>query len=194
MKTLTAASKSEKKSFLQNLFNNQKGMNIVGQGGKIIMFTLPALIGAILVDIYLPQVAALPQALRFLQPLGYVLLLPGLLLWGTAIVQLFTLFPKGKLVTSGAYRVVRNPIYSSATFFLLPAVSLLTFTWVYFVASIFLYAGVMIFIGVEERKLTQAVGQEYVDYTHRVDRLIPFKKPRLQTGFSPSHPTGTGIQ
>ena len=85
-------------------------------------------------------------------------------------------FSKGKLVTTGAYGVVRNPIYSSVTFFILPAVALLTLTWVYFVPAVFLYAGVMIFIGEEEQQLTKAFGKEYEDYLVRVDWLVPFKK------------------
>jgi len=160
-----------------NILKEQHGMNIVGQGGKIILFTLPSLIGAILVHTYLPPIAALPASLSFIQPVGYILLVPGVILWGTAVVQLLTGFPKGKLVTTGAYGVVRNPIYSSATFFILPAVALLTLTWVYFVASAFLYVGVMIFIGTEEKQLTQAFGKQYEDYLARVDRLVPFKKP-----------------
>ena len=94
-----------------------------------------------------------------------------------AVFQLLTGFSKGKLVTTGAYGVVRNPIYSSVTFFILSAVALITLTWVYFIPSIFLYAGVMIFIGVEEMQLTQAFGKEYIDYMARVDRLVPYKKP-----------------
>jgi protein-S-isoprenylcysteine O-methyltransferase Ste14 len=86
-------------------------------------------------------------------------------------------FPKGKLVTTGAYGVVRNPIYSSVTFFVLPAVSLITLTWVYFVPAVFLYSGVMIFIGVEEKQLILAFGKEYEDYLARVDRMVPFKRP-----------------
>ena len=43
-----------------SIFSKQHGMNIVGQGGKIILFMLPALVAAILVHRYLPQVAALP--------------------------------------------------------------------------------------------------------------------------------------
>ena len=93
------------------------------------------------------------------------------------MVQLLTGFPKGKLVTTGAYGVVRNPIYSSVTFFVLPAVTMITLTWVYLVPAVFLYAGVMIFIRTEEKQLTQAFGQAYTDYTARVDRLIPLKKP-----------------
>lgn len=160
-----------------NIFRTQNGMNIVGQGGKIILFTLPSLIAAILTHTYLPHVAALPEQLGFIKPVGYLWLLPGLLLWGAAVIQLLVGFSDGKLVTTGAYGVVRNPIYSSVTFFVLPAVTLLTQTWVYLVVSIFLYAGVMIFIGVEEKQLTQAFGKDYENYLTRVDRLIPLRKP-----------------
>jgi protein-S-isoprenylcysteine O-methyltransferase Ste14 len=160
-----------------NVIKNQHGMNIVGQGGKIILFVLPSLAAAILANVYFPQFASFPEQIRFLHPVGYIVLIPGLLLWGTALVQLLTDFPKGKLVTRGAYGIVRNPIYSSATFFLLPAVSLLTFTWVYLAVSAFLYTGVMIFIGTEEKQLSQVFGKAYQDYLRKVDRLVPFKKP-----------------
>ncbi len=160
-----------------NIFRKQNGMNIVGQGGKIILFMLPSLIVVIGVHLYLPQIAALPASLSFIKPVGYVLLLLGLSLWGVAVIQLLTGFSKGELVTTGAYGVVRNPIYSSVTFFILPAIALLTLTWVYFVPSVFLYVGVMIFIGEEEEQLTRAFGKEYEDYMARVDRLVPFRKP-----------------
>ncbi len=160
-----------------NIFKKQNGMNIVGQGGKIILFVLPSLIAAIAVHLYLPQIAALPKSISFIEPVGYLLLFPGLILWGTAVLQLIMGFSKGKLVTTGAYGVVRNPIYSSVTFFIRPAIALLTLTWVYFVPSVFLYVGVMIFIGTEEEQLMQAFGKEYEDYVARVDRLVPFRKP-----------------
>ncbi len=160
-----------------NILRKQNEMNIVGQGGKIILFTLPSVVAAVLVHTVRPQSAALPHSLGFIRPLGYVLLLLGLILWSAAVIQLLTGFSKGKLVTTGAYGIVRNPIYSSATFFILPAVALLTLTWVYFVPSVFLAAGVLIFIGTEEEQLTRAFGQEYIDYMARVDRLVPFRKP-----------------
>jgi len=160
-----------------NVLRRQNGMDIIGQGGKIILFMLPSLIAAIWVQTSLPRVAALPESLDFIRPAGYGVLLLGLTLWGTALVQLLTGFSKGKLVTTGAYGVVRNPMYASATFFILPAVALLTMSWVYLVPAVFLYVGVLIFIGPEEKQLTKAFGRAYEDYLFRVDRLIPFKKP-----------------
>jgi protein-S-isoprenylcysteine O-methyltransferase Ste14 len=161
-----------------NILKKKNGMNIVGQGGKIILFMLPSLIAAIGVHKYLPDVAALPESIRFIKPMGYLLLLLGLILWGSAVTQLLMGFSKGRLVTTGAYGVVRNPIYSSVTFFILPAVALMTLTRVYFIVSVFLYVGVMIFIGTEERQLTKAFGREYLDYLTKVDRLVPLKRPR----------------
>lgn len=160
-----------------NILKKQNGMTIIGQGGKIILFMLPSLIAAILVHAYLPQIAALPESISFIKPVGYLLLPLGLILWASAVIQLLAGFSKGKLVTTGAYGVVRNPIYCSATFFILPAIALMTLTWVYFVPSVFLYVGVMIFIGEEEQQLTAAFGKEYEDYLTRVDRLVPLKKP-----------------
>jgi protein-S-isoprenylcysteine O-methyltransferase Ste14 len=162
---------------MSNILKKQNGMNIIGQGGKIILFMLPSLIAAIWVHTSLPGIAALPGSLSFIKPVGYLFLLLGLVLWGTALIQLLTGFSKGKLVTTGAYGVVRNPLYSSATFLILPAVALLTLTWVYFIPAVFLYGGVVVFIGQEEKQLTKAFGPEYEEYMGRVDRLIPLKKP-----------------
>ena len=156
----------------------QNGKSMVGQGRKIMFFALPSLIAAIGVHISWPQIAALPTSLSFLRPVGYVLFVVGLIFSGIARVQLRKGFSQGKLVTSGVYSIVRNPIYSSMTFFILPAIALTTLTWVYLVVSIFVYTGVVIFVGKEEEQLAKAFGQEYEDYQARVDRLIPFKKPR----------------
>jgi len=160
-----------------NILRKQNGMSIIGQGGKIILFMLPSLVAAVLVHLYFPQVASLPVSVQFIRPAGFVLLIPGLVLWAAAVTQLLTGFSQGDLVTTGAYGIVRNPIYSSVTFFILPGISLISLAWVYFVPAIFLYVGVMIFIGTEEKQLSQAFGKEYEDYMARVDRMIPFKKP-----------------
>jgi len=159
------------------VFRRQHGMDIVGQGGKIILFTLPSLAVALWLHRYHPDIAALPASIRFWRPVGYVLLPMGLALWATAVVQLLVGFSGGRLVTAGAYGIVRNPIYSSMTFFVLPAVTLLTGTWVYLIVSAFLYVGVTVFIRREEDQLGRAFGIEYTDYTARVDRLIPFRRP-----------------
>ncbi len=159
-----------------NLFGAPNGMNIVGQGGKIILFTLPFALAAIMVHFYLPGVASFPDELKFLHVAGYILLFPGIFLWISGVVQLLIGFPKGKLITTGAYRLCRNPIYASMILFILPSISFLTLTWVYLVLALFLYIGVVIFIKKEETHLKEVFGTDYINYRAKVARIAPFIK------------------
>jgi len=164
---------------MPKIFKSMNGMNIIGQGGKIMLSAFPFLIGAVAIHISAPQLASLPAALDFVKPVGYILMLPGTVLWLTAVVQLLIEFPKGKLITTGAYGVCRNPIYSSFILFILPGISILTFTWVYFAAAAFLFVAVLIFIGKEERQLESVFGEAYANYRSRVDRILPFVRPLM---------------
>ena len=165
---------------MPNMFVSKNGMNIIGQGGKIMLAAFPFIIAAVAIHISASQVASLPAAMDFVKPVGYILLFPGVALWITAVVQLLIEFPKGKLITTGAYGVCRNPIYSSFIVFILPGISILTFTWVYLVAAAILLVSVLVFIGKEENQLTSVFGEEYTNYKSRVDRVLPFVKPLLR--------------
>jgi protein-S-isoprenylcysteine O-methyltransferase Ste14 len=160
-----------------NLFKAPNGMNIIGQGGKIILSTIPFAIAAVLIHLYLPQAVSLPSVLSIIHPAGYVLLILGFGLWLCGVIQLITLFPKGKLITNGAYGVCRNPIYSSMILFVLPAISLLTLTWIYLALALILYFWVVFFIREEEIRLQKVFGEEYSNYKANVSRVIPFVKP-----------------
>jgi protein-S-isoprenylcysteine O-methyltransferase Ste14 len=138
-------------------------------------FMLPSLLTAIVIHRYFPPIAALPHGLSLIKPVGYLLLLPGPLLWVSGVLQSLAGCPKDRRFTTGAYGIVRNPIYSRVTVFILPAIAFVTLTWVYFVPAVFLYAGMMRFIGEGEKQLTRAFGKEYEAYVARVDRLIPFR-------------------
>jgi protein-S-isoprenylcysteine O-methyltransferase Ste14 len=160
------------------IFKRQNGLTIVGQGGKIILFSLPFIFGAIAMHNYFPEIAVLKIQSFLFAPLAYIFMVCGILLWGTAMFQLLTAFSKNVLVTSGAYGIVRNPIYASVILLIMPSVFFLTLAWPYLIVSIAMFVGVTIFIKNEEEKLKIAFGKDYVQYLKRVDRLIPFVKPR----------------
>jgi protein-S-isoprenylcysteine O-methyltransferase Ste14 len=159
------------------LIKADNGMNIFGQGIWIMLFTLPAAAGAMVVHFYLPDLVEIPLPRNILTLLGLALVLPGFVLWLTAVVQLLIGFPRGKLVNTGAYGVCRNPIYSSFGLFILPGMSLMSGTWVYLTVAAVLCLDVWIFIRKEEQDLLRVFGDEYRSYTSRVHRLIPFVKP-----------------
>ena len=159
------------------LIRAENGMDIFGQGIRIILFTLPAIAAAVAAHQWAPDLAKLPLPCSLATPLGAALVLLGLAMWGTAVVQLLIGFPRGRLVSTGAYGVCRNPIYGSVAFFVLPGLSLMSGTWVYLGVAAVLCLGVAIFIRKEERDLLRVFGDEYRQYTARVHRILPFVKP-----------------
>jgi protein-S-isoprenylcysteine O-methyltransferase Ste14 len=151
-------------------------MTLVGQGGRILLVTAPALLAAVLAHLRAPGLVRLPIPGAVLTPIGVALMASGLVLWGAAVAQLLVGFPKGRLVTSGAYGVVRNPIYASVGLLVLPGLALVTATWGYLVPAATLCVAVEAFIGAEERDLLRVFGDEYRRYTERVPRLLPFAR------------------
>jgi protein-S-isoprenylcysteine O-methyltransferase Ste14 len=159
------------------LFKADNGMDIGGQGPKIMRFAFPSAVAAVLLQFFMPNVAQLPIDTPILKFLGIGFLFAGAALWLPAIVQLLAGFPKGKLVKTGVYAVCRNPMYSSFALFLLPGISFVTGTWVYLVVAIFIGWGISRYIRPEEEKLKQVFGAEYETYMASVSRIIPFVKP-----------------
>jgi protein-S-isoprenylcysteine O-methyltransferase Ste14 len=152
------------------------GMNIVGQGMKIMLFAAPFVAIAVWLSLKMPDVVRIPGAAQYRTVAGLIFLVPGLALWLSAVMQLLIGFPQGKLVTSGAYGVCRNPIYSSFALFIIPGLSLIFGIWSYLLISAALYIGVVILIRKEEEILTRIFGDQYKAYKSKVNRMIPFMK------------------
>lgn len=158
------------------IFFADNGMNIVGQGMKIMLLAVPFAAIAFWLAIKMPDVVRIPGPGNYRIIAGLVFLVPGLALWLSAVTQLLIGFPQGKLVTAGAYGVCRNPIYSSFALFLIPGLSLIFGTWSYLFISVALYIGVVSFIRKEEEQLTRIFGDQYKAYKSKVNRMIPFMK------------------
>lgn len=162
---------------ISRLLRAENGMNIVGQGGRILLLTAPVLAAAVAIRGLAPGLVRLPIAQGFLTPIGAVLFLAGVALWAAAVAQLVAGFAQGRLVTTGAYGICRNPIYASVSLLALPGLSLLLGTWAYLVPAAALWLGVRLFIPAEERDLRRVFGEEYVRYTERVHRFLPWVRP-----------------
>ncbi len=161
----------------RRLVRADNGMDVFGQGIRIMLFTSVFAAVAIALHLGAPGLVRLPLPRTALVALGVALLVPGAMLWAAGLVQLLVAFSRGKLVTSGAYAVCRNPIYASFGLFVLPGLSFLAGTWVYLAVAAALCLGVRIFIPAEERDLLRVFGDEYRRYTARVHRLLPFVRP-----------------
>ncbi|MEP6923546.1 MAG: isoprenylcysteine carboxylmethyltransferase family protein [Pyrinomonadaceae bacterium] len=81
-----------------------------------------------------------------------------------------------KLITSGVYRIVRNPIYT-AMFGMLLATGIAFSHWIVLLIAVVVFLiGARIRITAEEKLLRAAFPAEYDEFAGRVPALIPFVK------------------
>ena len=76
--------------------------------------------------------------------------------------------PRGELITTGPYAVVKHPLYSSVGLLVLPAVGVLLGTWLGAVIGVAVYVGSRLFAPAEEAQLRQQFGSEWDAYTRSV--------------------------
>jgi protein-S-isoprenylcysteine O-methyltransferase Ste14 len=111
---------------------------------------------------------------------GVFLLLASLLSWAStrALGRHWRLDaglnPDHQLVTSGPYRLVRHPIYTSMLCDALGTGFMITPLWVLPVAVAVYLAGTEIRVRSEERLLASRFGEAFRDYQRRVPAYIPF--------------------
>jgi protein-S-isoprenylcysteine O-methyltransferase Ste14 len=129
----------------------------------------------VVLDLVAP-VDFLPKAVSL--AVGIPLLIAGLGFWGWGMASLMKLGespdpfkPTGRLLTGGALRISRNPIYTGGTIGLL-GLALLLDTATGVAVVVVLGLGAHNLVRAEERYLDAKFGEEYREYQSRVRRWI----------------------
>ncbi len=113
--------------------------------------------------------------------IGIALILLGVALRWYAIWMLGSYFTRDvavsadqKVVQTGPYRFIRHPAYSG-TFLTMLGVGLAMTNWASLVALLLcVFSGHMYRVSVEEKALSQTIGQPYREYMQRTKRFIPW--------------------
>lgn len=113
-----------------------------------------------------------------MRTLGIFLIACGAYLWYAAVIKakIDDGIVKNKLVITGVYGWVRNPIYAAFLFFCTGA--LLIYGNICLLVLPFVYWGFLTVLmkHTEEKWLTELYGEEYAEYSRRVNRCIPWKR------------------
>ena len=121
-----------------------------------------------------PQVHPLPNPGRFFELLGIV----GVLLCAASLRRSLTALPipkeEGKLSTTGLYKYVRHPMYSSVLLLAL-GIALRSGSGIKYLLAICLYVLFHLKSVYEERYLRLKY-PEYAEYSTQIPRFIPFTK------------------
>lgn len=88
--------------------------------------------------------------------------------------KLFEMVIENKLITTGVYGIVRNPVYSAVLLMCTGAICMAN-NLVLFLIPVICWIYMTIFLKLTEEKwLAHLYGQEYIEYCKRVNRCIPW--------------------
>ena len=108
--------------------------------------------------------------------LGVALIVAGAALWVYAVLisKIDGGIKENRLVTGGAYALVRNPIYSAAMIVCTGVIFIIGNAW-FFILPLFYWLFMTVLMkATEEKWLKNLYGKEYDDYCKRVNRCWPW--------------------
>ena len=119
--------------------------------------------------------------------LGVLLILSGIALWiyAVPISKIDDGIKENRLVTAGAYALVRNPIYSAAMIACTGVILIIGNAWFFPLPFLYWLFMTLLMKGTEEKWLKDLYGQEYEDYCRRVNRCWPWPSKEANHGKIP---------
>ena len=147
-------------------------MDLVGSGHKIALFTLPFAVAAVMVDLVDPEFFGIGSPSAALRIASVVILVVGVFTWARSVALILTKIPRGELITTGPYAVVKHPLYTAVALLVLPWLGFLFGTWLWALVGIALYVGSRLFAPEEEAELAERFGERWERYSRSV--LIPW--------------------
>jgi protein-S-isoprenylcysteine O-methyltransferase Ste14 len=149
-------------------------LNFFGVGPKIGRITLPFLAITIALTIIFPDLFTFGESVRkpFLVA-GIILVAIALVFYFTTLRLMLPGIKSNRLVTTGSYRLCRNPLYSALLLFFIPGLGLLLNSWIILTATIVGYIVFRKYIHEEDQLLERLFGDEYRDYREKTSMIFP---------------------
>jgi len=137
---------------------------LVGSGDRIGLFTLPFLLAGVALNVAFPAAFAVGGPPPLLAWVSVVVLAVGVVVWAWSVVLILRDVPRGRLITSGPFAVVRHPLYTGVALLVLPWAGFLLNTWLGAALGIVLFAASRMFERREERALASQFGAAWDRY------------------------------
>ena len=141
---------------------------LVGSGDRIGLLTLPFLVVGVILNVLYPAVFSVGGPPPGLRIVSILVLIPGVVLWLWSVALILTKVPKGELITTGPYSLVKHPLYTAVSFLVLPWIGFLLDTWLGVLIGVVLYVGSRLFAPGEEEALSETFGSAWDEYSHGV--------------------------
>jgi len=141
---------------------------LVGSGDRIALFALPFVVGGFAIQIANPTLLAVDATSGAIRAVTIFVLTVGVLTWAWSVGLILSRVPKGELIATGPYAVVKHPLYTSVGLLVLPSLGLLLGTWLGVVIGLAVYVGSRLFAPAEEAELRKTFGITWDAYARSV--------------------------
>jgi protein-S-isoprenylcysteine O-methyltransferase Ste14 len=129
---------------------------------------LPFVVVGVLLNVAFPSVFDVGGPSDALRAISIAVLIPGLTIWIWSVVLILTKVPRGELITSGPFALVKHPIYTSVALLVLPWIGFLFDSWLGALLGIVLYVASRRFAPEEEAMLSTTFGAGWDEYCSTV--------------------------
>jgi protein-S-isoprenylcysteine O-methyltransferase Ste14 len=141
---------------------------LVGSGDRIALFAVPFVLAGAALQLADPARLAVDGSSTAVRAVAILAVAVGLLAWAWSVGLILWHVPRGELITSGPYVVVKHPLYTSVGLLVLPAIGILLGTWLGTIIGVAVYAGSRLFAPAEEAQLRQQFATDWDAYARRV--------------------------
>jgi protein-S-isoprenylcysteine O-methyltransferase Ste14 len=145
---------------------------LVGSGDRIGRFIAPFAIVGVILNVAFPSLFEVGGPSEAQRTLSIAVLAVGVTIWIWSVVLILTKVPKGELITTGPFALMKHPLYTGVSLLVLPWLGFLLNTWLGAVLGVVL--GVVLYVGSrryapeEEADLAARFGPAWDDYRDAV--------------------------
>ena len=93
-----------------------------------------------------------------------IVLCAGIVIWLWSAVLILTRVPRGELITTGPFAIVKHPLYTGVSLLVLPALGLLLNTWLGIAVGLVMYFATRLYAPNEETELAERFGASWKRY------------------------------
>ena len=141
---------------------------LVGSGDKIGLLVLPFVIGGLILNVVIPSLFDVGGPSAVLRVVSILVLIPGVAIWIWSVFLILINVPRGELITSGPYALVKHPLYTAVALLVLPWIGFLLNTWLGALFGVVLYVADRIYAPEEEAALSKTFGARWEAYRSSV--------------------------
>lgn len=134
---------------------------LIGSGDKIAGLVLPFVIVGVVLNLAFPATFEVGGPSDSLRVVSIAVLIPGVTIWLWSAVLILTKVPRGELIESGPYALVKHPLYTAVALLVIPWIGFLLNTWLGVVIGLVLYVATRLFAPEEEAKLATTFGARW---------------------------------